>query len=677
MIPVCLRLEDIEKDILCIGFVGESEHTRVMFDAKKMYDQYPHAAVSLSVTPPDGESYPAVIERDGDIVIWDVVDSNLTAEGDGEYQLGFTDEPHVARTYVGKFKVKRSIIPTGDVPTALDDFITRAGAALTAIPETIDAALEEAKESGEFDGPQGPQGERGPKGDTGATGATGPQGPQGVQGERGPKGDTGATGSQGPKGDKGDQGIPGDPTELIDDEAGAGDTDKTFSADKLTSELSDVKSEIESKVDEPSTEGTDGQVLATDGDGGRYWKTVSGGGGGTSDYSDLTNKPQINSVTLSGNKSLSDLGIASAVSVAEKYTKPQTGIPASDLASGVIPDISGKIDAPSAIGTAGQVLGLNSSLVPEWIDQSGGGGSYPTKVVDLKFDGNWHKCNVTAIDYSTGVITLAPNDATFTDNYNTAPMVWCVPLVEGVLGKYQWGYMPPELYAFYQAPAKRGVLVGTNQIKLYTNATTSINTITQTSNVDFTKFQIWATNYTSGYPTSEYTNFDANHRYRIICSSPYGGECSFKTDFGTNKKSGSANGYGYRGNTLGMNTANIAQFCKMVYNGYETVSFRGVKHYSTDDKMFIPFPKFIIVDMFRLSEKSWVITGDAVCVGWDNKTINNVAETDSFEFVGQRVSVWLNDVPTIIVPQFATNSGGLFAPLDGGRFTIFDMGVTY
>ena len=35
-----------------------------------------------------------------------------------------------------------------------------------------------------------------------------------------------------------------------------------------------------------------------------------GGGGGTSDYSQLSNKPQINSVELSGNKSLHDLGIA-------------------------------------------------------------------------------------------------------------------------------------------------------------------------------------------------------------------------------------------------------------------------------------------------------------------------------------------------------------------------------
>lgn len=34
-----------------------------------------------------------------------------------------------------------------------------------------------------------------------------------------------------------------------------------------------------------------------------------GGSAGTTDYSDLSNKPQINSTTLSGNKSSSDLGL--------------------------------------------------------------------------------------------------------------------------------------------------------------------------------------------------------------------------------------------------------------------------------------------------------------------------------------------------------------------------------
>lgn len=36
-----------------------------------------------------------------------------------------------------------------------------------------------------------------------------------------------------------------------------------------------------------------------------------GGGGGSTDYADLTNKPKINNVELSGNKSSSDLGLAS------------------------------------------------------------------------------------------------------------------------------------------------------------------------------------------------------------------------------------------------------------------------------------------------------------------------------------------------------------------------------
>lgn len=41
------------------------------------------------------------------------------------------------------------------------------------------------------------------------------------------------------------------------------------------------------------------------------------GGGGTTDYEDLENKPQIGGVELSGNKSLADLDIASAQSVSE------------------------------------------------------------------------------------------------------------------------------------------------------------------------------------------------------------------------------------------------------------------------------------------------------------------------------------------------------------------------
>lgn len=41
-----------------------------------------------------------------------------------------------------------------------------------------------------------------------------------------------------------------------------------------------------------------------------YLLAVIKGGGGTSNYNQLSNKPQINDVELTGNKSLHDLGIA-------------------------------------------------------------------------------------------------------------------------------------------------------------------------------------------------------------------------------------------------------------------------------------------------------------------------------------------------------------------------------
>ena len=42
-----------------------------------------------------------------------------------------------------------------------------------------------------------------------------------------------------------------------------------------------------------------------------FYKRMSGGSSGTSDYTSLSNKPQINSTTLSGNKTSDDLGLVS------------------------------------------------------------------------------------------------------------------------------------------------------------------------------------------------------------------------------------------------------------------------------------------------------------------------------------------------------------------------------
>lgn len=86
-------------------------------------------------------------------------------------------------------------------------------------------------------------------------------------------------------------------------------------------------------------------------DGGIPWQTLSedvrrridagggGGSGGTDDYTELINKPQINGHTLNaGNNSSNSLGIGT-------YSKPDGGIPESDLSS----EVTSKLNASSSI----------------------------------------------------------------------------------------------------------------------------------------------------------------------------------------------------------------------------------------------------------------------------------------------------------------------------------------
>lgn len=310
------RVSDLQRFTIPLGFVGENEHCQIVFLAEDVYQEYPHAAASLTVRPPYGEPYPAVVTRDGNNVVWTVKDSDLVKSGQGELQLSFTTGEIVAKTYVGKTKVCRSIQPTGDVPDPLEDFLTEAGAALTAIPETIDAALEEAKESGEFDGPQGPAGQDGQPGADGysptitvtditgghrltITDKAGTRTVDVMDGEDGAPGQDGQDGAPGTDGFSpvitvtditgghrltittatGTQtvdvmdGAGGDPTTLIDDTSTA--LDKVWSANKSN----DLKSAISGKQDAPETAGTAGQVLGLDNNLDPVWTTPQSGGG--------------------------------------------------------------------------------------------------------------------------------------------------------------------------------------------------------------------------------------------------------------------------------------------------------------------------------------------------------------------------------------------------------------
>lgn len=218
-----LPAEEIERQCICLGFEGENNHTRVLFRCGRIFSEYPFAAASLAVQPPEGEAYPVAVVREEDAVVWDVRNSILACEGRGEYQLSFTSGDTVAKSYIGSFIVSRSVTGEGKAPEPLDDFLAEAGAALTAIPETIRGALAEAKASGEFDGPKGDKGdpgEPGAKGDPGSPGKDGFSPAVSVESITGghavmvtdAAGDHAfdvLDGLPGPKGDPGDPGVPG------------------------------------------------------------------------------------------------------------------------------------------------------------------------------------------------------------------------------------------------------------------------------------------------------------------------------------------------------------------------------------------------------------------------------------------------------------------------------------
>lgn len=203
-----------------------------------------------------------------------------------------------------------------------------------------------------FDGAQGPKGDNGDKGDQGDPGIQGPkgdkgdtgeQGPQGIQGlkgdkgdtgEQGPKGDTGAKGDpgqdgaagakgdkgdQGPKGDKGDQGIQGP----------KGDTGETGpKGDTGAQGPQGIQGE----------QGPKGETGATGPKGDKGDKGDPGEPGDPTELIDDSAGSGETGKTWSADKTAGELNNLNGA-ISQKYEKPSTGIPASDLAAGVIPAV--------------------------------------------------------------------------------------------------------------------------------------------------------------------------------------------------------------------------------------------------------------------------------------------------------------------------------------------------
>ena len=284
MRTVTYRLADLGKKVsIHIGRLGENEVTRVQIDAGSLFAEYPAAVASMSVENPEGVKYPATVTRDGNMVIWDVRDSDLAKAGHGEIQWTFTENGAILKSAIARTSIGRSIVGDGTPPDPLEDWIEHAEDVLEQVEHAFPTGGTKgqvlAKKSGaDYDTEWVNQGSGGTgdyedlenlpkiggvelKGDKslhdlGAAAETDIPDVSGFYTKPGsgiPASDladgvipdvsgfyTKPSGGI-PASDIADGVIP-DPEDLIDDTAGAGDTEKVWSADKSAALLSAIES---------------------------------------------------------------------------------------------------------------------------------------------------------------------------------------------------------------------------------------------------------------------------------------------------------------------------------------------------------------------------------------------------------------------------------------------------
>ena len=130
MNKIQLGIDGISSTPLALGFEGENNHTQVIIYWTTLHEQYPSASVSLAIKPPSGDAYPKVVTVSGNKITWDVSAADTANPGRGEYQLTFTDDGEVIKTYIGTYSVMQSITGSGDPPDPVEDWITEANKAL-------------------------------------------------------------------------------------------------------------------------------------------------------------------------------------------------------------------------------------------------------------------------------------------------------------------------------------------------------------------------------------------------------------------------------------------------------------------------------------------------------------------------------------------------------------------
>ena len=143
-----VSLNELETKVLMIGFEGENQITQVRIDAAEILTDHPNATPTLIAKPLFGFAYPVIVTKEGTDVVWEIDNSVLSFHGDGEIQLTFTEGTVIAKSYVGRIRIKRSLAVNGEAPDPIETWEQAATAKLAEVDAQI-GELEDMVEAAE------------------------------------------------------------------------------------------------------------------------------------------------------------------------------------------------------------------------------------------------------------------------------------------------------------------------------------------------------------------------------------------------------------------------------------------------------------------------------------------------------------------------------------------------
>lgn len=137
-----VELDKLDKNVLNIGWEGEQNHVQVQIQCGAFFAKYPNAGAVLTVLSPANVTYPVVLDKEGNDLIWDIDASDVVNAGSGKIQLTFTDgsgdDAEVIKTVIGSFNVNASLAVDGEAPDPIQTWINEANEILEEFGEVAD-----------------------------------------------------------------------------------------------------------------------------------------------------------------------------------------------------------------------------------------------------------------------------------------------------------------------------------------------------------------------------------------------------------------------------------------------------------------------------------------------------------------------------------------------------------